>query len=271
MLTGTGPTRSRRAFDVARPARRSRAERLHVRGACRHGHADGPLLGDRRRHRRAQGAAARASADVMRLLIGIGPEAPRARGRGRSAPTREEDQDSRLPGIASTTPRSARDAPQDVQDLGERRQSAGSCRGASSARHRREELMREAWTSTRRPHATRSESPSISLRRSSPSARLGWTALPRAMPGQPASARARTTSARRIRSLPAARRPITDIRWWMSAHRTSDIEKRQQNCLSKPWHRNEPYLASPTLPSTTEMYRALVERDQSFEGSSSPA
>ena len=61
MLTGDA---AERALDAgvrhrARAARRSRAERLDVRGARRGRDADRHALGDRRRHRRAEGAAAR--------------------------------------------------------------------------------------------------------------------------------------------------------------------------------------------------------------------
>ena len=61
MLTGHRPDASSvRAFDLrARPARRSRAERVDVRRTCRRRNADRYLLRHRRRHRRAEGAAPR--------------------------------------------------------------------------------------------------------------------------------------------------------------------------------------------------------------------
>ena len=79
MLKGERPNAlSTRAFDIALiAARRSRAERLDVRGARRRRDADRHLLGDRRRDRRAEGAAARRRQRRRdALLIEIGPEAP---------------------------------------------------------------------------------------------------------------------------------------------------------------------------------------------------
>ena len=135
-----------RAADAARdarvrrradPARRPRAQRLDVRGARRGRDADRHLLGHRRRHRRAEGAAARRRqrrrhADAARDRRGRHAGA-RRRGDPRQARAEGEDPGLRPPRLPHRG--SARHAPApDVE--GARRASrparAGSrCRSAS--------------------------------------------------------------------------------------------------------------------------------------------
>ena len=178
MLTGERPHAARdpRVRRRADPARRSRAERVDVRRARRGGDAHRHLLGDRRRDRHAQGAAARRRQrrrheDAARDRR---DGAARARRRGRRAKLARKEKISGLRPPRVPDRGSARDAPAaDVARPRQARRPARLVRDVAAhrgARQGREEAESRTSTSTRPRRTTRSASRSISTRRSSPSA-----------------------------------------------------------------------------------------------------
>jgi hypothetical protein len=178
MLFGRRPNPTEiRAMDIgADAARRSRAQRLDVRRARRGGNAHRHPLGDRRRHRHAEGTAARrrqrrSDEDADRDRAGRAARSHRRVHQGQAGAQRE-----RFPAsaIASTTPkiRARRTCARCRRSSARRRQHevVRDERAHRSAHQGGEEALSERRLSTRRRRITRWASRSISTRRSSRSA-----------------------------------------------------------------------------------------------------